>query len=562
MAGITISALTGSDSAPAKANEAEQKNDIGTAKDQIGITAVNAKTEAYETAYVGNGVTSTDASKIVGQAVIDAVKAKNGTNVGKASIAVEQPANSNATITITTRDFEVEGTITIQDGILTWGEMEELTPGLTLRTISLNLAPGEEGTISYKVRGLSGNVSWASDNASVTVLNGVVSVDSGAEEGTATITASIGEYTKTCSVTIEVKTGIVLTKTAITLEPGGENTIEAQLRGLTTDEGVTWNVTDSDSILTTDISEKNKIKITASAENEGTATITARITAGGTTYTSKVCTITVREEPIKTGKTTATSHNPQDLTALGLTWGELKKIAKSIATNPDIDNDTIEVTAGDKIIGIGDTATVYYNNSSRTVRLLGFNHDTLTSDTSKKAGISFEFTQCLGTAAINPDNINEGGWEGTNSIKCRLNGNTYLGALTDVENGTGMLNYIKPINKEYNTGSTDSYNTIATSTNNSLWFLSCAEIGQNSYSGYNKAAEGTTYAYYANNTADSNRIKQNNDSNTWWWLRSPRTSFSGRFCYVTGNGSLNNYFDADNRSRWGCAWLFNLKFQN
>ena len=38
LAGVTISQLTGSDSAPAKANEASQKNAIGEAKDDVQLT--------------------------------------------------------------------------------------------------------------------------------------------------------------------------------------------------------------------------------------------------------------------------------------------------------------------------------------------------------------------------------------------------------------------------------------------------------------------------------------------------------------------------------------------
>ena len=241
---------------------------------------------------------------------------------------------------------------------------------------------------------------------------------------------------------------------------------------------------------------------------------------------------THNERNLMTGKTIVTNAEAdQD----ALDWPTLKKIAEIIEEEDTIDNSTTEVLVsndGKKYkIGIGDTATVYYNGDSKIVRILGFNHDKTNGET----GISFEFTQCLGTAAINQDITNAGGWEGTNSIKGTLNGNNYLGALTDVANGTGMSKYIKPVNKEYNTGSTGSYNTVTTSTNNSLWFLSCAEIGRNDYSGYKKAAEGTTYAYYANNTANSNCVKQYNGSNTWWWLRSPATVYIFGFCYV-GSG--------------------------
>ncbi|MBO4293420.1 MAG: hypothetical protein J5881_03425 [Clostridia bacterium] len=129
LAGITINALTGSDSAPAKANEAEQQNDIGSAKDQIALTATNAKLLAYDTAYVGNGISSTEVSNSVGRAVIKAVaeQIQGNNQVGKATIEITgygtlDNINNDAKITITTRDFTEKGTITIEDGILTWGE--------------------------------------------------------------------------------------------------------------------------------------------------------------------------------------------------------------------------------------------------------------------------------------------------------------------------------------------------------------------------------------------------------------------------------------------------------
>ena len=208
LAGITINALTGSDSAPAKANEAEQKNDIGTAKDQIGITAVNAKTEAYETAYVGNSVTSTAASTTVGQAVIDEVKAYNGKTQGKASIEVTQAETNSikgdATITITTRDFEVEGTITIQDGLLTWGEIEENVPGIKITGVPTSLDKGKYVDLGIKRRDVTGDVTWTSGTTSVATVDSNTGRVTGVAAGTSIITANVAgtTYTAQCTITV------------------------------------------------------------------------------------------------------------------------------------------------------------------------------------------------------------------------------------------------------------------------------------------------------------------------------------------------------------------------
>ena len=138
LAGITISALTGSDSAPAKANEAKQKNDIGTVKDEIAVIAQNAHLEAYDDIYVKNNsvVSSTAANTTVGQRVINAVLKHFGgteratanandtltatTTKGLVTITVSQAKGANATITLATRDFTETGSISYDGGVLTW----------------------------------------------------------------------------------------------------------------------------------------------------------------------------------------------------------------------------------------------------------------------------------------------------------------------------------------------------------------------------------------------------------------------------------------------------------
>lgn len=139
LAGITISALTGSDSAPAKANEAKQKNDIGTVKDEIAVIAQNAHLEAYDDIYVKNNsaVSSIAATTTVGQRVINAVLqhfggAARGTSnandtltatatKGLVSVSITQASGTaDAEITLATRDFTQEGTIEHDGGTLTW----------------------------------------------------------------------------------------------------------------------------------------------------------------------------------------------------------------------------------------------------------------------------------------------------------------------------------------------------------------------------------------------------------------------------------------------------------
>ena len=125
LAGVTISQLTGSDSAPAKANEAKQKNDIGAAKDEVAIAVQNAQTYAYERVYVDGKHVETDeavtkggASNEVGTYVIKTVKAKYDakSKVGLATVVI----GADGKVTITTTDWKQEGQIATNGGVLSW----------------------------------------------------------------------------------------------------------------------------------------------------------------------------------------------------------------------------------------------------------------------------------------------------------------------------------------------------------------------------------------------------------------------------------------------------------
>jgi Tfp pilus assembly protein PilE len=130
LAGITIAMLTGSDSAPAKANEAKQKNDIGAAKDQVFMIAQNAQLKYYDDTYVKAGSTVesgatnlSSANTAAGTAVATAIDNEYSTakKVGDAEIkTITDASGDSATLTITTRDYIVTGHIAAAGGALTW----------------------------------------------------------------------------------------------------------------------------------------------------------------------------------------------------------------------------------------------------------------------------------------------------------------------------------------------------------------------------------------------------------------------------------------------------------
>lgn len=128
-------------------------------------------------------------------------------------------------------------------------------------------------------------------------------------------------------------------------------------------------------------------------------------TADGKLNTSKI----YQSSDIIPTVTPGTSHTAATLT---YSWEELNLIAELISDNDEtITNDTAEATVTKDgttyVVGVGDTVAVTYNGKSYMVRILGFNHDELVSNTAYgegksnlTAGISFEFVNVLYSAEM------------------------------------------------------------------------------------------------------------------------------------------------------------------
>lgn len=223
--------------------------------------------------------------------------------------------------------------------------------------------------------------------------------------------------------------------------------------------------------------------------------------------------------------------------ALPFTWEEINEIAEMISNNSSITRNTQEFSLSYKgnnyLVGVGDYTTL----GRYQVRILGFNHDTLTSTdaygegkNNTYAGISFEYAESTGKAAMNSSNTNSGGW-GACALRSTLN-NTTINSLENKQ-------YIKEVSKQYIATYYDT-NSVTTS-NDKLWLLSCSEIWNNAAIdratyGYAKAKEGEQYKYYANINAmssdeNTNLVKRNEVGGNWW-LRSPSCQSEKLFCLV------------------------------
>ena len=228
---------------------------------------------------------------------------------------------------------------------------------------------------------------------------------------------------------------------------------------------------------------------------------------------------------------------------IAYTWSEIAEIAKAISNDSSITDNSEIATVNGKTLKVGQMKRL----DGKKVRILGFNHDTLSEPSTAygsatktgKAGISFEYVDLLTSTGMNSSETNVGGWKDT-EIRARLNGTIY--------NSLSIKNSIKKVKKEY----IPTYNTVPTTmptTDDYLWLLSCGEIWDNGYNGgvtrgIAIATEGKQYKYYKINlesteysTSTNITKKPSASSSNWWWLRSPCYGYSDGFCGVLSSGN-------------------------
>ncbi len=239
------------------------------------------------------------------------------------------------------------------------------------------------------------------------------------------------------------------------------------------------------------------------------------------------------------GTTHPTGHNLDDPNGgYNYSWDEIAELAEIISDNnrasityttPEV---TINMDGETYTLGAGDYKNVTYNGVAKRVRILGFNHDSLSSTeaygegkSNTYAGISFEFTDFIMNEKMNTTQTNSGGWGA-----CRLRNNIFK--MDDVINKINIYEEIKEVTKTYNIGDASYTNR---NCNDKLWLLACSEIWQDF--GYCKTKEGEQYVYYRINVGSSGFSKTQNATKKpnisapqFWWLRSPLNS--NAFCKV------------------------------
>lgn len=189
---------------------------------------------------------------------------------------------------------------------------------------------------------------------------------------------------------------------------------------------------------------------------------------------------------------------------------------------------------------IGDTKDVTLTTGKViTFRIIDFNHDTLSSDHTTKAGITLQMVNCLAIRyPMNSTNTNAGGW-GVSKMRTETMPTIKATLPQDLQN------VIKLVDKKAANGGSTNYSATETLSDD-LFLLAGVEIfGAGSSYGHAQDGvnEGTQYAYWATNDNNNARIKKFDtdadgmpETATTWWERSSCCDFTDTFCCVYSNG--------------------------
>ena len=528
LAGVSINMLTGQNGILNRAAEAKDKTTDAQNQEELEMALSQMAME-----YHLNGGADTFSDYIFAHE--DDLKAELGTSNVSLNSEAKTITYKGALYSVAT-----DGTVTRLDGV---GLSE------TTKTLSIVGTDKEEFTLTATLTNISGTISWTSSNTNVATVtgNGATATVKAVGNGSTTIKASCNGKEATCEVTVKTIT------LATSLTISGETTVAS---GATIDltvaqagggnEEIEWSVNDSSKAT---VAKKDESKATVTGVGEGTATITATAKNSKKTATYSI---------------TVTAPKFSDYT-----WTEIADFAKVIAKDSEVTNQTANVT--ETVNGksytakVGDEKTIEISGNTYTVRILGFNHDTLESGAAAyndssitKAGISFEFKTLLPSAKMNSTDTNANGW-GASLMRTNLNSTSAVSGmvnLSDIESVIGS-NIIKSVTKSYIKTYNDA-NSVA-QCNDKLWLLACSEVANSGYTdgayAYAKTSEGSQYKYYVDsnivwNSSNTNLVKCNvgSTSGSWWWLRSPSYIYSNYFCYVNSGGILNYGYGASSSS--------------
>lgn len=173
----------------------------------------------------------------------------------------------------------------------------------------------------------------------------------------------------------------------------------------------------------------------------------------------------------------------------------------------------------------GDSKTMTIDGKSYQFDIVGKNHDTYTAG--GKAPLTFGLHDCYGTKyPMNNTDTNSTGWDGS-----KMRTETLPAILAKMPEN--IQNGIREVNKLTTAG---NQSTTINTTADKLFTFSEMEVYGSAGSSY--SGEGKQYDYYK---AGNSKVKKVGSTASRWWLRSPSTYASDRFCAVDTDGLVGKY---------------------
>lgn len=293
-----------------------------------------------------------------------------------------EPANaSDKTVTWSTSDASVA---TVNDGVVTAvgvgsatitascggkeatcavtvsGDVIPVT-GISVEPATLELIEGRSATLSAIVEPANATnkeVTWSSSNTGAATVdaNGQVT---GVAKGTATITATCGEFTASCAVTVKSfvhVSSVSVTPDSLGVSKGGTATITAKvLPDNATDKAVTWSSSD-ETIATVDANGK------VTGVETGEAQITVTAVDGGI---AAVCKVTVGEEIIPVESIVVSPSSVE------IVKGETEPVTLTATVSPDNATDkTVEWSSSNTSIATVDANGLVTPRRSGNVQII------------------------------------------------------------------------------------------------------------------------------------------------------------------------------------------------
>jgi len=228
-------------------------------------------------------------------------------------------------------------------------------------------------------------------------------------------------------------------------------------------------------------------------------------------------------------------------------WDELARISRNMAYDAGTIAKTVDayhlVARSSDPDGVQRKEITLKNGLTIKVRVVGVSHD-VSSDGSKRHGLTFMTNDCVALRSMNASGKNAGGWE-RSDLRAWLNGD-FISLLPD-----DLASLLQPTQKlTNNVGKTTSTSSV-TATLDKVWAPSLVElVGADQVSGVDWPAqyadadqifnkEGSQYEYTAGCLAsdpNDTLIMDWNGQLVSWWERSPHPGFDTYFKGVSTMG--------------------------